>query len=197
VDVQKEHIDLLCLSAHKFYGPKGIGALFIRRRAPRVTLFPQIDGGGHERGLRSGTLNVPGIVALGSACELATNEMNEDAKRIGDLRNRMERKLLAVSGSFLNGSVESRLYNTLNICFAGIRSESLINKIPNIALAMGSACTSAIPEPSHVLKAMGLSDDESYGSVRLSLGKFTTEEEIELVADSIINAIENLRSKPV
>jgi cysteine desulfurase len=197
VDVKKEHIDLLCLSAHKFYGPKGVGALYIRRRDPRVTLLPQIDGGGHERGLRPGTLNVPGIVALGKACEIAIREMNSDAIRIKKLRDLLEQKLLSVGNCKVNGSPEERLYNTINICFRGIRSESLINKIPNIAVAMGSACTSAVPEPSHVLKAMGLSDDESYGSMRISLGKFTTEEEIDLAANSIINVIDILRSKSV
>lgn len=193
IDVQDEHIDLMCLSAHKMYGPKGIGALYVRRKDPRVTLFPQIDGGGHERGLRSGTLNVTGIVGLGKACELAKNEMWEDAARISKLRTRLEQFLCELPNVFINGSTKHRLFNTVNITFQGIRSESLIGKIPNIAVAMGSACTSAIAEPSHVLKAMGLSDEDSYSSIRFSLGKFTTEEEIKEVIDVLVNVVNEMR----
>lgn len=193
IDVQEEHIDLLCLSAHKFYGPKGVGALYVRRKNPRVNLFAQIDGGGHERGLRSGTLNVPGIVGLGKACEVAKAEMWDDAVRISKLRTRLEQLLCELPGVHINGSTKNRLYNTTNICFHGIRSESLINKISHIAVAMGSACTSAIPEPSYVLKAMGLSDEDSYSSVRFSLGKHTTEEEINETIESVTSAITSLR----
>jgi cysteine desulfurase len=189
IDVQEEQIDLMCLSAHKMYGPKGIGALFVRRKDPRVTLFPQMDGGGHERGLRSGTLNVPGIVGLGKACEIAKNEMWDDAARISRLRTRLEQLLCEVPDVFINGSIKNRLFNTTNICFKGMRSESLIGKIPDIAVAMGSACTSAVAEPSHVLKAMGLSDEDSYSSIRFSLGKYTTGEEINYVIKSVLNAL--------
>jgi len=178
VDVEDEHIDLMCMSAHKFYGPKGIGALYVRRKNPRVALFPQIDGGGHERGLRSGTLNVTGIVGFGKACEIAKEEMWLDATRISQLRIQLEQSLCNFPDVFINGSTKDRLFNTTNICFRGKRSESVINKIPNIAVAMGSACTSATAAPSHVLKAMGLTDEESYASIRFSLGKYTTHEEI-------------------
>jgi cysteine desulfurase len=189
IDVQDEHIDLMCLSAHKFYGPKGVGALYVRRKDPRVTLFPLIDGGGHERGLRSGTLNVTGIVGLGKACELAKQEMWDDSARISKLRTGLEQALCDLPNVFINGSAKHRLFNTTNICFHGIRSETLIGKLPNIAVAMGSACTSAIAEPSHVLKAMGLSDEDSYSSIRFSLGKYTTEEEIKTVIEAFTKAV--------
>lgn len=178
IDVEEDAIDLMCISAHKLYGPKGVGALYVRRRDPRVTLFPQIDGGGHERGLRSGTLNVTGIVGLGKACELAKQEMWEDAARISKLRTKLEQQLCTLENVFINGSTKHRLFNTTNICFQGIRSETIINKTPTIAVAMGSACTSALEEPSHVLKAMAVNDEDSYSSIRFSLGKYTTEEEI-------------------
>jgi cysteine desulfurase len=195
IDVQEEHIDLLCLSGHKFYAPKGVGALYVRRKDPRVSLFPQIDGGGHERGIRSGTLNVTGIVGLGKACEIAKAEMWDDAVRISKLRTRLEQFLCDLPHVFINGSTRHRLYTTTNICFHGIRSESLIGKIPHIAVAMGSACTSAVAEPSHVLKAMGLSDEDSYGSVRFSLGKYTTEEEIIETIESVTTAVKELRNR--
>ncbi len=189
VDIQDEHIDIMCFSAHKFYGPKGIGALYVRRKDPRVTLFPQIDGGGHERGLRSGTLNVTGIVGLGKACDIAKLDMWDDSARISKLRTRLEQLLTERPNTFINGSTKNRLYNTTNICFQGIRSENLIKKIPNIAVAMGSACTSAVAEPSHVLKAMGLSDEDTYSSVRFSLGKYTTEAEITEVIEAVKIAV--------
>lgn len=188
-DVEDDHVDLMCLSAHKFYGPKGIGALYVRRKKPRVTLYPQIDGGGHERGLRSGTLNVTGIVGLGKACEIAHQEMWDDSIRISKLRTKLEQHLCDLPNVFINGSTRHRLFNVTNITFQGIRSETLINKIPNIALAMGSACTSAIAEPSHVLKAMGMSDEDSYSAVRFSLGKYTTEAEINEVIEIVSSAI--------
>ncbi len=178
VDAQKDGIDLMCISAHKMYGPKGVGALYVRRRDPRVTLFPQIDGGGHERGLRSGTLNVTGIVGFGKACEIAKEEMLNDASRILALRNSLEQQIAAIDRVQINGNREHRLFNTSNICFSGHRSETIIRQLPRIAVALGSACTSALAEPSHVLKAMGLSDSDSYSSIRFSLGKYTTDEEI-------------------
>ena len=189
INVMDEHIDLMCLSAHKFYGPKGIGALYVRRKDPRVTLFPLIDGGGHERGLRSGTLNVPGIVGLGKACEIAKQEMWEDAVRISRLRTKLEQQLCDLEDVYINGSTKHRLFNTTNIAFLKIRSETLISKVPTIAVAMGSACTSAIAEPSHVLKAMGLNDSHSYSSIRFSLGKYTTMEEIDQVVKTITTEI--------
>lgn len=191
IDIEDEHIDLMCMSAHKIYGPKGIGALYVRRKNPRVTLFSQIDGGGHERGLRSGTLNVTGIVGLGKACEIAKEEMWEDAVRISKLRTKLEQQLLTLENVFINGSTKHRLFNTTNICFQGMRSETMINKIPTIAVAMGSACTSAIAEPSHVLKAMSLSDEDSYSSIRFSLGKYTTDEEIDEVFEKIKKSFGN------
>lgn len=192
MDVEDEHIDLLCISAHKMYGPKGVGALYVRRKAPRVSLFPQTDGGGHERGIRSGTLNVPGIVGLGKACEIAKAEMWDDAVRISKLRTRLEQFLCDLPGVFINGSTRHRLFTTTNICFPGIRSESLIGKLPHIAVAMGSACTSAIAEPSHVLKAMGLNDEESYSSIRFSLGRYTTGEEIMETIERVTEAVKQM-----
>ncbi|HRG38338.1 MAG TPA: aminotransferase class V-fold PLP-dependent enzyme [Bacteroidia bacterium] len=192
INVMDEHIDLMCLSAHKFYGPKGVGALYVRRKNPRVTLFPMIDGGGHERGLRSGTLNVTGIVGLGKACEIAKLEMWDDSARISRLRTKLEQHLCDLEDVYINGSTKNRLFNTTNIAFLKIRSESLIHKIPNIAVSMGSACTSAIAQPSHVLKAMGLSDAESYSSIRFSLGKYTTLEEIDFVIEKVSGAVKQL-----
>lgn len=194
IDVEEEHIDLMCLSAHKFYGPKGAGALYARRKDPRVSVYPQMDGGGHERGIRSGTLNVPGIVGLGEACEIAKKEMWDDAARISKLRTKLEQFLCELPAVFINGSTKNRLYTTTNICFHGIRSESLIGKIPDLAVAMGSACTSAVAMPSHVLKAMGLSDEDSYGSIRFSLGKYTTEAEVNQAIESLVNAVKQVRS---
>lgn len=193
LNVEEEHIDLMCLSAHKMYGPKGVGALYIRRKNPRVTLFPQIDGGGHERGLRSGTLNVPGIVGLGKACEIAGQEMWEDAVRISRLRTKLEQHLCDLGNVFINGSAKHRMFNVTNISFRGVRSEKMIQKMPGIAVAMGSACTSAVPEPSHVLKAMGLSDEESYSSIRFSLGKYTTEEEINETIKTVSGVVKEIR----
>lgn len=179
VDVNELGADLLCLSAHKFYGPKGVGALFVRRKNPRVSLEPQQHGGGHEKGLRSGTLNVPGIVGLGEACELAAKEMWDMNTRVSALRSALEHQLLDIPGVRINGSTRHRLYNTSNICFSGIPATSLIPKIGHrICVSSGSACTSASTYPSHVLKAMGLSDEDVYSSIRFSLGKSTTQEEI-------------------
>jgi cysteine desulfurase len=180
VDVNELKVDLLCFSAHKFYGPKGVGALFVRRKDPRVTLRAQIHGGGHERGMRSGTLNVPGIVGLGEACRVAKEELWDNNTKISALRAKLEHQLLDLDGVHINGSTKHRLYNTANICFSGKKADAILAKINHrICAAAGSACTSALAQPSHVLKAMGLSDEDSYASIRFSLGKYTTEEEIE------------------
>jgi cysteine desulfurase len=178
VNVERDGISLLALSAHKIYGPKGVGALYIRRKNPRVTLLPVLDGGGQEKGLRPGTYNVPGIVGLGKACELAASDFSE-IECIKELRDKLEEGLLKIKGALINGSRNSRLPNTLNISFKGFRADSIISGIKSIAVSTGSACTSAIPEPSHVLKAMGLSDEEAYASIRFSLGRYTTMQEIE------------------
>lgn len=195
VDVQGEGIDLLCISAHKLYGPKGVGALYIRRRGPRVSLLAQMHGGGHERGVRSGTLNVPGIVGLGKACELARHETVDDARRMAALRDKLEKKLLELGGVTVNGSTEHRLPNTANLSFSGISSDALITKIKNIAVATGSACTSALVEPSHVLKAMGVPDDLAYASIRFSIGKYTTEEDIDLAVEAVSKGVKELRNR--
>ncbi len=179
VDVNEMHADLLCLSAHKIYGPKGVGALYVRRKNPRVTLTAQIDGGGHERNLRSGTLNVPGIVGLGEACELAGKNMWEESSRLSFLRTKLEQALTDSGGVYINGSIKNRLPNTTNLCFKGLKAEKLIKHLSSLAIATGSACSSALPEPSHVLLAMGLSEEDAFSSVRISLGRFTTDEEIE------------------
>ncbi|MBL7892319.1 MAG: IscS subfamily cysteine desulfurase [Bacteroidia bacterium] len=185
VDVQAEGIDLLCLSAHKLYGPKGAGALYVRRKNPRVTLAAQIHGGGHERGLRSGTLNVPAVVGLGKACDIAKAEMWDDAQRISKLRTLLEQSLLEIDGVFVNGSQKNRLPNVTNLSFTGIKADSLIAKLQDIAISTGSACSSAIPEPSHVLMAMGLTQEQAYSAIRFSLGKYTTEEEVKIVISII------------
>jgi len=179
VDVQELGIDLCSISAHKIYGPKGVGALYVRRKNPRVTLLAEITGGGHERGLRSGTLNVPGIVGLGEACKLAQENLWDYGVHTSRLRTFLEQQLtLEDHKGFINGSIKSRLPNTSNICFPGKKIDRLLKALPNIAMSTGSACTSALKEPSHVLKAMHLSEDEIFSSIRISLGKDTSEEEI-------------------
>ena len=179
VNVDEQSLDLCTLSAHKIYGPKGIGALYVRRKNPRVSIHAQITGGGHERGLRSGTLNVPAIVGFGKACELANEGGWDFGIHTSRWRTFLEQQLTIEFGhGFINGSIKSRLPNTSNLCFPKIKSEQLIKALLNIGMSMGSACTSAIPQPSHVLKAMGLSDAEIYSSVRISIGKNTSEEEI-------------------
>ncbi len=195
IDVNECGADLMCLSAHKMYGPKGVGALFVRRKNPRVTLIGQIDGGGHERKLRSGTLNVPGIVGLGAACELAGKNLWDDATRISILRTRLEQALTENDGASINGNIKSRIPNTTNICFRDIKAEQLIKLLPDIALATGSACSSALPEPSHVLLAMGLSEIEAYASIRISLGRSTTEKDVFFAAEKIISAVDQLRKE--
>ena len=178
IDVQDNGPDLCTVSAHKIYGPKGVGALYIRRKDPRVKLIAEITGGGHERGLRSGTLNVPGIVGLGAAARLANEQLWDYGIHTSRWRTILEQQLTEDGKGTINGSIKSRLPNTTNITFPGIKAERLIHQLSDIAFSMGSACTSTLPTPSHVLKAMGLSDEEIQSSIRLSIGKNTTEAEI-------------------
>lgn len=194
VDVQADGIDLMALSAHKLYGPKGIGALYVRRRAPRVRLVAQMDGGGHERGMRSGTLNVPGIVGFGKACALAALEMEADRQRIEPLRDRMEAALLALQGARVNGSRERRLPQVTNISFGGVDGDALLAGLgKNVALSSGSACTSASMEPSYVLKALGVEDELAHASLRIGLGRFTTAEEVDFAIGEIGKTLGRLR----
>jgi cysteine desulfurase len=178
IDVYDLGIDLLCLSGHKMYAPKGIGALYVRQSGNKVKLTPQIHGGGHEQGLRSGTLNVPGIIALAKACEIACEEMALNQKKITALRDQLESELLNLPNASINGDIDDRIYNTTNICFKGQDANILIGRMKNISVSNGSACSSAFFEPSHVLKAMGLSDDNAFASLRFTLGKNNTFEEI-------------------
>ncbi len=194
VDVNKDGIDLMAFTAHKMYGPKGVGALYVRRKNPRVKVTAQMDGGGHERGMRSGTLNVPGIVGFGKACELAMNEMQQDAERLSKLRDKLENALLGIEEAYLNGDKEHRLPHVSNISFKYVEGEGLLmgfNK--NIALSSGSACTSASLEPSYVLKALGLGDDLAHSSLRFGLGRFTTEEQIDYTIEQVTNTVNKLR----
>ena len=194
IDVIKDGIDLLSISAHKMYGPKGVGALYVRRRNPRVQLTAQIDGGGHERGMRSGTLNVPGIVGLGEACAICKAEMPAEAKRSAYLRDKLKDRLLAsLDETFINGTTEHRLPNNLNISFAYVEGESLLMGINDIAVSSGSACTSATLEPSYVLKALGAGDDLAHSSIRFGIGRFNTEEEIDYVTAKVIDVVKKLR----
>jgi len=192
IDVKTLGIDLLALSAHKFYGPKGVGALYISAKA-KVKLKPQTLGGGQQRKLRSGTLNVPGIIGLGKAAEIALKEQQEDQKRIEALRNKLERGLLQFKGSFVNGNTENRIYNTSNICFPGVNSEQLILALGNISVSNGASCSAVTSEPSHVLKVMGLSDEEALNSIRFSLGRFTTSEEIDVAIEQVLELAGKLR----
>jgi cysteine desulfurase len=192
-EVNELGVDLMCMSAHKFYGPKGVGALYVRRRDPRVSLIAQMDGGGHERGLRSGTLNVPGIVGLGMAAEVALQEMWENGEKLSKLRTFLEQHVLDIGNVYINGSTRYRMPHVSNLAFAGLKADELISKMPAIAIATGSACTSAIPEPSHVLKAMGLNDEMAYGSVRFSLGRDNTMEEMKEVLEKVKGAVNALR----
>lgn len=194
VDVNKDGIDLMAFTAHKMYGPKGVGALYVRRKNPRVKVTAQIDGGGHERGMRSGTLNVPGIVGFGKACEICLNEMESDTARLVKLRDKLEQSLLKVEESYLNGDKEYRLPHVSNISFKYVEGEGLMmgfNK--NIALSSGSACTSASLEPSYVLKALGLGDDLAHSSLRFGLGRYTTEEQIDYTIEQVTNTVNKLR----
>jgi cysteine desulfurase len=194
VDVNAMQIDALSLSAHKIYGPKGVGALYVRRRNPRVQISEQINGGGHERGMRSGTLNVPGIVGLGKACELAGEEMKSETERLLKLRNKLQHKLeSALDYVHVNGSMEHRLPGNLNMSFVYVEGESLLMGINDIAVSSGSACTSATLEPSYVLKALGLGDDVAHSSIRFGLGRFNTEGEVDYVSDKVIDIVLKLR----
>jgi cysteine desulfurase len=184
IDLEIHRVDLLTLSAHKFYGPKGIGALYTRRKNPRVTLVQQMDGGGHENGKRSGTLNVPGIVGLGKAAELAKNEIIENSQKIQRLRNILESNVMKMGDFTINGNKESRLYNVSNICFKGEDGAKLLRSLYSwLAVSSGSACSSAESKPSHVLRAMGLNEADAKSSIRFSLGKYTTEDEIQRVLE--------------
>ncbi|HEV7780853.1 MAG TPA: IscS subfamily cysteine desulfurase [Chitinophagaceae bacterium] len=194
VDVNKDGIDLMAFTAHKMYGPKGVGALYVRRKNPRVKVTAQMDGGGHERGMRSGTLNVPGIVGFGKACEICMNEMEEETARVVKLRDKLQTELLKVEESYLNGDKEHKLPHVTNISFKYVEGEGLLmgfNK--NIALSSGSACTSASLEPSYVLKALGLGDDLAHSSLRFGLGRFTTEDQIDYTVEQVTNTVNKLR----
>ncbi|MBC7418119.1 MAG: IscS subfamily cysteine desulfurase [Pedobacter sp.] len=193
VDVHAYAIDLMAFSAHKLYGPKGVGALYVRRKNPRVKLTAQIDGGGHERGLRTGTLNVPGIVGLGKACELCNLEMENEAKRLAGLRDKFESALNKTDESCVNGNKKHRLPHVSNISFNHVEGERLMMAMPDLAVSSGSACTSASPEPSYVLKSLGLSDDMAHSSIRFGLGRFTTEEEIDQAIVTTEKAVKKLR----
>jgi cysteine desulfurase len=194
VDVNKDGIDIMALTAHKMYGPKGVGALYVRRKNPRVKLTAQIDGGGHERGIRSGTLNVPGIVGFGKAAELARLEMEEDGTRLKKLRDKLENAFLQLEAVNVNGSTVDRLPHVSNLSFKNTESEGLMMSFSkDIAVSSGSACTSASIEPSYVLKAMGLSDDLAYAALRFALGRFTTEQEIDYAITQVSEAVTRLR----
>jgi len=194
IDVNAMNIDVLSITAHKLYGPKGVGALYVRRRNPRVQISEQINGGGHERGMRSGTLNVPGIVGLGAACEIALAEMPAEAARLTALRDKLKNKFeAALDYIHVNGSMTHRLPGNLNMSFVYVEGESLLMGINDIAVSSGSACTSATLEPSYVLKALGLGDDVAHSSIRFGLGRFTTEAEVDYVADKLIDVVQKLR----
>ncbi|WP_022826105.1 IscS subfamily cysteine desulfurase [Hymenobacter norwichensis] len=193
VDVIADGIDLMAFTAHKMYGPKGVGALYVRRKNPRVKVTAQMDGGGHERGMRSGTLNVPGIVGLGKACELARLEMVADTERLSKMRDRLERELLTLEESYVNGSREHRLPHVANISFTYVEGEGLMMGVKDLAVSSGSACTSASLEPSYVLKALGLSDDLAHSSLRFGLSRFTTDEQIDYAINHVKEAVTKLR----
>ena len=193
VDVNTDGIDLLAFTAHKIYGPKGVGALYVRRKGPRVKVTAQMDGGGHERGMRSGTLNVPGIVGFGKACELCYQEMESEAKRLSALRDRLQTSLLELEESYANGNQEHRLPHVANISFKYVEGEGLMMAMKDLAVSSGSACTSASLEPSYVLKSLGLSDDLAHSSIRFGLGRFTTDEEVDHAIAVTKNAVTHLR----
>lgn len=193
VDVNADGIDLMAFSAHKMYGPKGVGALYVRRKNPRVKVTSQMDGGGHERGMRSGTLNVPGIVGLGKACELCRLEMDEEAKRLSALRDKLEAALTTLEESYVNGNTQHRLPHVTNISFKYVEGEGLMMAMKDLAVSSGSACTSASLEPSYVLKSLGLSDDLAHSSIRFGLGRFTTEEEVDYAIENTKKAVNHLR----
>jgi cysteine desulfurase len=194
IDVNKDNIDLMSITAHKIYGPKGVGALYVRRKNPRVQISAIIDGGGHERGMRSGTLNVPGIVGLGKACELAREEMAKEGTHLASLRDRLRDRIMGrLDETYINGSMEHRLPGNLNISFAYVEGESLLMGINDVAVSSGSACTSATLEPSYVLKALGTGDDLAHSSIRFGIGRFNNEAEVDYVADRVCETVERLR----
>jgi len=194
VAVNDLNVDLLSLSAHKMYGPKGVGALYVRKKNPRVRITAQMDGGGHERGMRSGTLNVTGIVGLGKACEIAKSVMIEESKRLSALRDHLREGIQSgLEDVFLNGHPTERLPNNLNLSFAYVEGESLLMGLDDVAVSSGSACTSATFEPSYVLKALGISDDLAHTSIRFGLGRFNTEEEVDYVIQKVITNVNRLR----
>jgi cysteine desulfurase len=193
VDVLEDGIDLMSFSGHKMYGPKGVGVLYVRRKNPRVKVTAQMDGGGHERGMRSGTLNVPSIVGLGKACELCRLEMDADTSRISKMRDRLEKELLTIEESYINGNTEHRLPHVSNMSFKYVEGEGLIMGVKNIAVSSGSACTSASLEPSYVLKALGLDDELAHSSLRFGLSRFTTDEEVDYAINHVKEAVEKLR----
>lgn len=194
LDVQAMYLDLMSISGHKMYGPKGIGAIYVRNGSPGVKLAPMVDGGGHERGLRSGTLNVPGVVGLGKACELARQEMPEESKRLRALRDRLKDGILSrLDKVHINGCMEHRLPNNLNLSFAGVDGEALLMGLNDVAVSSGSACTSATRQPSYVLKALGVTDDLAQSSLRFGLGRFNTQEEIDYVVERVVETVTRLR----
>jgi cysteine desulfurase len=193
VDVMADGIDIMAFTAHKMYGPKGVGALYVRRKNPRVKVTAQMDGGGHERGMRSGTHNVPGIVVLGKACELAMHEMAADTARLSAMRDRLEKELTTLEESYVNGSIEHRLPHVTNISFKYVEGEGLMMGVKDLAVSSGSACTSASLEPSYVLKALGLSDDLAHSSLRFGLSRFTTDEQIDYAIGHVKEAVTKLR----
>src|SRR5204863_824539 len=194
VDVNKQNIDVMSITAHKIYGPKGVGALYVRRKNPRVQISPIIDGGGHERGMRSGTLNVPGIVGLGKACAIALEDMPKESCHLAGLRNRLKDRIMGkLDEVYINGSMEHRLPGNLNISFAYVEGESLLMGINDIAVSSGSACTSATLEPSYVLKALGTGDDLAHSSIRFGLGRFNTAAEVDYVAARVVETVKRLR----
>lgn len=193
VNVDADYIDLMSFTAHKMYGPKGVGALYVRRKNPRVKVTAQMDGGGHERGMRSGTLNVTGIVGFGKACEICMNEMESEAIRLSALRDRLESSLMVMEETYINGNVNARLPHVANISFKYVEGEGLMMGIKDLAVSSGSACTSASLEPSYVLKSLGLDDDLAHSSIRFGLGRFTTDEEIDFAIDHVKTAVNKLR----
>lgn len=193
VNVDADGIDLMAFTAHKMYGPKGVGALYVRRKNPRVKVTAQLDGGGHERGMRSGTLNVAGIVGFGKACEICRLEMDQDAKRLSALRDKLQNALTVLEESYVNGNVANRLPHTANISFKYVEGEGLMMAMKDLAVSSGSACTSASLEPSYVLKSLGLSDDLAHSSIRFGLGRFTTEEEVDFAIEQTKHAVNHLR----
>lgn len=194
VDVERDNIDLLAISAHKIYGPKGVGALYVRSKGPRVRLTPQMDGGGHERGMRSGTLNVTGVVGLGRACEIAAAGMAEENRRLLDLRDKLQAGIFERLGEvYLNGHPTERLPGNLNVSFAYVEGESLLMGLNDIAVSSGSACTSATLEPSYVIRALGVGDELAHSSIRFGIGRFNTEEEVDFVTDRVTREVKRLR----